>query len=262
MAASANPSSGAHSNASNGNNNSGNSKGGGGQENANGGGGLSATENSVVGPTQAALRHNPGLSVDWTPEEQSILEDLLVKYASETVVVRYAKIAQALRDKTVRDVALRCRWMSKKENGKRRKDDSSLSRKIKKKGKVTDSLPKSSQVANRSNGPTYVQSMIYFVSYANDKSLAFLQLEGVTRMRLYIGGAAGQLLEQSAHALDQISANFSACKLYLQNLVKHSVVIDLNDTPEIMKQMPPLPVKLNEELANSILPRASLPKKS
>ncbi|KAL0417946.1 UNVERIFIED_CONTAM: hypothetical protein Sradi_1208100 [Sesamum radiatum] len=80
MAASANPSSGAHSNASNGNNNSGNSKGGG-QENANGGGGLSATENSVVGPTQAALRHNPGLSVDWTPEEQSILEDLLVKSA-------------------------------------------------------------------------------------------------------------------------------------------------------------------------------------
>ncbi|KAL0460402.1 UNVERIFIED_CONTAM: hypothetical protein Slati_0667400 [Sesamum latifolium] len=200
MAASANPSSGAHSNASNGNNNSGNSKGGG-QENANGGGGgLSATENSVVGPTQAALRHNPGLSVDWTPEEQSILEDLLVKYASETVIVRYAKIAQALRDKTVRDVALRCRWMSKKENGKRRKDDSSSSRKSKdKKEKVTDSLPKSSHVANRSNGPTYVQSMM---SMDSDDGISYKD----------IGGAAGQLLEQSAHALDQISANFSACK--------------------------------------------------
>lgn len=35
-----------------------------------------------------------------------------------------------------------------------------------------------------------------------------------------------------------------------------------NDMPELMKQMPPLPVKLNEELVNSILPRTSLSKKS
>ncbi|KAH9606115.1 hypothetical protein KSS87_007257 [Heliosperma pusillum] len=31
----------------------------------------------------------------------------------------------------------------------------------------------------------------------------------------------------------------------------------MSDTPEIMKQMPPLPVKLNDELANTILPRLS-----
>jgi hypothetical protein len=30
-----------------------------------------------------------------------------------------------MKDKTVRDVALRCRWMTKKENGKRRKEDHS-----------------------------------------------------------------------------------------------------------------------------------------
>lgn len=35
------------------------------------------------------------------------------RYTSEEVnVVRYAKIAQALNNKTVRDVALRCRWMN------------------------------------------------------------------------------------------------------------------------------------------------------
>lgn len=76
MAASANPSAGGHSNISNGNNNNSN---GGGQENANGAGGLSATENSVGEPTQGALRHNPGISLDWTPEEQSTLEELLAK---------------------------------------------------------------------------------------------------------------------------------------------------------------------------------------
>ncbi|KAJ0111147.1 hypothetical protein Patl1_03195 [Pistacia atlantica] len=36
-----------------------------------------------------------------------------------------------------------------------------------------------------------------------------------------------------------------------------SILNDLNDLPEIMKQMPPLPVKVNDELANSILPRTS-----
>jgi len=36
----------------------------------------------------------------------------------------------------------------------------------------------------------------------------------------------------------------------------------LNDSPEVMKQMPPLPVKVNEELANSILPRTNLPPQS
>ncbi|EYU36866.1 hypothetical protein ABFS83_14G060900 [Erythranthe nasuta] len=248
MAASANPSSGGHSNTSNGKNNSSN---GGGQENGNGAGGLSATENSTVGDTQPGLRHNPGLSLDWTPEEQSTLEDLMAKFAAENPLVRYAQIAQELRDKTVRDVALRCRWMSKKETGKRRKDDNISSRKNKdKKEKVTDSLPKSSQAANRTNGPPYVQPML---SAESDDGISFKA----------IGGAAGQLLEQNAQALDQISANFSACKLHdninlfcqaRSNIL--SILNDSNDMPELMKQMPPLPVKLNEDLASTILPRA------
>lgn len=33
-----------------------------------------------------------------------------------------------------------------------------------------------------------------------------------------IGGAAGQLLEQNAQALDQISANFSACKVLVASI--------------------------------------------
>ncbi|KAH6765770.1 histone H2A deubiquitinase [Perilla frutescens var. hirtella] len=253
MAASTNPSAGGHSNITNGAN-TGNGNGGG-QEKANGG--VSVTENSAVEPTPRGLRHNPGISHDWTPEEQSMLEDLLAKYASDTTIARYAKIAQTLRDKTVRDVALRCRWMNKKENGKRRKDDNSSSRKNKdKKEKVADPLPKSSQVANRTNGPAYAQSMM---SMDSDDGIPFNA----------IGGAAGQLLEHNAQALDQISANFSACKIH-ENISLFcqtranilSILNDLSDMPEIMKQMPPLPVKLNEELANSILPQTPLPKKS
>lgn len=41
--------------------------------------------------------------------------DFLVKiyrFADEPSIMRYIKIAATLRDKTVRDVALRCRWMT------------------------------------------------------------------------------------------------------------------------------------------------------
>ncbi|XP_057789636.1 uncharacterized protein LOC131006504 isoform X1 [Salvia miltiorrhiza] len=242
MAASANPS-GVHRNGNN-NNNNGNSNGSV-PENTSGSG------VSLPGTAQTALRHNPGLSLDWTPEEQSTLEDLLTKYASETNIIRYAKIAQALKDKTVRDVALRCRWMNKKENGKRRKDDNNSRKSKDKKEKAIDSLPKSSQVANRSNGPPYVQPMLM----ESDDGISYKA----------IGGVTGQLLEQSANALDQISANFSAFKIHENidlfcqartNIL--SILNDFNDLPEIMKQMPPLPVKLNEDLANSILPRTSM----
>lgn len=36
----------------------------------------------------------------------------LYRYATEPSVFRYAKIAMKMKDKTVRDVALRCRWMT------------------------------------------------------------------------------------------------------------------------------------------------------
>ncbi|CAA0842419.1 Protein of unknown function (DUF3755 [Striga hermonthica] len=90
MAASANPSSGGHSNACNGSTNGGKSNGGG-RENGNGAGGVSA-DNPVAGPTQVALRHNPGLSLDWTHEEQSILEDLLAKSAPGSFLFQYHSV--------------------------------------------------------------------------------------------------------------------------------------------------------------------------
>ncbi|KAK9281038.1 hypothetical protein L1049_003930 [Liquidambar formosana] len=218
------------------------------------------TGNSVVensGQTQAALRHNPGLSVEWTADEQSILDDLLVKYSSESIIVRYAKIAMQLKDKTVRDVALRCRWMTKKENGKRRKEDHNSARRNKdKKEKITDSSAKSSSHLTRPSGPPFAPPMIHMDS---DDGISFKA----------IGGVTGQLLEQNAQVFDQISANLAALQIHeninlfcqtRDNILK--ILNNLNDTPEIMKQMPPLPVKINEDLANSMLPHSSIQIKS
>ncbi|CAN0858012.1 hypothetical protein LINGRAHAP2_LOCUS7037 [Linum grandiflorum] len=203
----------------------------------------------------AVLKHNPGISNDWTPEEQSILEDGLSKYASESNIIRYAKIAMQLQSKTVRDVALRCRWMTKKEFSKRRKEDN-LSRKSKdKKEKLTDASTKPSSFVARPNGPAYANTVVP-IDYDDGISCKA------------IGGLTGDLLEQNAQALSQITSNLSTMQIQeninllfrtRDNILK--IMNNLNDVPEVMKQMPPLPVKLNEELANAILPRTSIPMK-
>ncbi|XP_057965986.1 uncharacterized protein LOC131156372 [Malania oleifera] len=208
--------------------------------------------------TQAVLRHNPGLSSEWTPDEQSTLDELLLKHASDSIIVRYAKIALRLKDKTVRDVALRCRWMTKKENGKRRKEDHNSARKSKdRKERVMDpSAKSSSHLTPRPNGTPYAPPM---VPMDNDDGISYQA----------IGGATGQLLEQNSQIFNQISSNIAAFQIH-DNITLfcqardniHKILNDLNDMPEVMRQMPPLPVKLNDELANSILPRPSLQKKS
>ncbi|PPD87661.1 hypothetical protein GOBAR_DD15430 [Gossypium barbadense] len=290
--------------------------------------------------TQAALRHNPGISINWTPDEQSILEDLLAKYASDSTIVRYAKIAMRLKDKTVRDVALRCRWMTKKENGKRRKEDHISTRKSKDRRCIfrrkfnpydcfltettrlcvrrfaskflhtlldflivqvdkdivsqersTDSLAKSTSVLTaRPNGPSHVPPI---TQMDNDDGIPYKAFWGAT----------GELLDQNAQIFNQISANFSAFQIHdnidllceardniftiLNELCKQTKIHvkigvvkirkandpstsgseandakKLNELPEVMEQMPPLPDKINEEKANEILPPSSLQMKS
>ncbi|XP_068666894.1 uncharacterized protein [Aristolochia californica] len=221
---------------------------------ANNNNGNSGTAVDSSGPAQA-LKHNPGLSVEWSAEEQSILEDGLNKYALETTIVRYAKIAMQLHEKTVRDVALRCRWMNKKEIGKRRKDDNVRKNKEKKE-KVTDPSSKpSSHLVMRPNAPPYSMPM----PLMDDDEISYKA----------IGGPTGQLLDQNAQVFSQISANLANMQIHenislfcqtRDNIL--TILNDLNDMPGIMRQMPPLPVKVNEELANSILPRSSIPMQS
>ena len=58
--------------------------------------------------------------VQWTAQEQSVLEEGIKKYTTEqyTSLWRYIKIAAHLPSKGVRDVALRVRWMTRKEGGR------------------------------------------------------------------------------------------------------------------------------------------------
>jgi hypothetical protein len=64
------------------------------------------------GSVAAGVKQEAALVMDWSVEEQYVLENGLAKLKDEPKISKYVKIAATLPDKTVRDVALRCRWMT------------------------------------------------------------------------------------------------------------------------------------------------------
>lgn len=198
------------------------------------------------------FQHQQTISMDWTPEEQNVLEEGLAKYTTESNIIRYAKIAVQLKNKTVRDVALRCRWMTKKEISKRKKDDYNA-RKIKdrKEKAVADSLPRLSRLGIQS-GLSQVPGL---TSTCNDDGISYHVITGATR----------QLLQQNAWVFKKISTNLATHQIHeniglltqaRDNIFK--ILTNMNEMEPGMKKMAPLP-KLNEELANSILPPLAFP---
>ncbi|KAK8556130.1 hypothetical protein V6N13_070199 [Hibiscus sabdariffa] len=154
-----------------------------------------------------------------------------------------------LPNKTVRDVALRCRWTVKKESSKRRREEHNSGRKNK---------DKKERVAAPSANPTHFAGQSSISPYPTPM-IPMDYNDGISCRA--IGGVTGELLEQNAQALNQISANLASFQVQenigllaqtRDNLLK--IMNAMNDAPDIMKQMPQLPVKLNLELANTILP--------
>lgn len=211
----------------------------------------SITNNHDAQASQQSLKHDTGIVLDWSAEEQSILEDGLSKYNCEPTIKKYIKIAALLPEKTVRDVAFRCRWISKKENGKRRKaEEQNMAKKGKeKKDKPVDSTVKVGAQVSRSTMPVYTATTL---PIEND--------DGIPNEA--IGGPTGQLLEQNYQVIGQIKANLAAYKLqentdllarFRDNI--YAILSSIRDVPGIISQMPPLPVDLNNDLADTLLPK-------
>ncbi|XP_058090404.1 uncharacterized protein LOC131236897 [Magnolia sinica] len=203
--------------------------------------------------TVPGLKHDTGLAVDWSPEEQSILEDGLLRHANESSIMRYIKIASALQHKTVRDVALRCRWMTKKDNGKRRKpEDHYMGKKMKdRKEKLVDSSTKPNVPPSPQPSMPAYSFMLQHMNRNDLTSCGVPAVSGMTR----------HLLDENAQVFGQISANLGAFKIQdnidlfcrtRNNLI--AILNDMRDMPGIMSHMPPLQVSINEELASTILP--------
>ncbi|XP_076885286.1 uncharacterized protein LOC143534754 [Bidens hawaiensis] len=152
---------------------------------------------SVLGESGSGLKHDTGFAVEWSVEEQQKLEEGLSKFADEPSIMRYIKIAAAFRDKTVRDVALTCKWMARK---RKKHDDPHIGKKLKdKKDKLVESSSK--QI---SPVPTF--NVAPFSATLNNR----IQIDSVTFEAL--SGSIRNLLEQNNQVLGQISANMSLMK--------------------------------------------------
>ncbi|KAJ6983880.1 hypothetical protein NC653_026639 [Populus alba x Populus x berolinensis] len=166
-------------------------------------------------------------------------------HADEPTILRYIKIAAMLRDKTVRDVALRCRWMMRK---RRKAEDYNMGKMINnRKDKLVESSSKMNMAAALPQNMAAYPLMMHHMDQSEP-----LPFEGISGM--------ARLLDQNAQAFRQISANLSIFKLQdnidLLCHTRNNITAILNDMREMpgMSQMPPLPVSINEDLANSILP--------
>ncbi|KAL9416840.1 hypothetical protein AB3S75_039931 [Citrus x aurantiifolia] len=207
----------------------------------------SSTSLSVSIP---GLKHDAGLAVEWTVQEQYKLEQGLLNYADEPNIMKYIRIASTLQDKTVRDVAMRCRWMTRK---RRKAEEHYLGKKVNnRKDKLVElNLKTNIPLVMQQNNTAYPVTMQHM--YRNVPiSFEVLGISGTTR----------HLLEQNALAFSQIRANLSTFKdnIELFCCTRSNITATLNDmrcTPGIMSQMPPLPESVNEDLASSILPNAS-----
>uniref|UniRef100_A0A1D1YNM8 Histone H2A deubiquitinase MYSM1 n=1 Tax=Anthurium amnicola TaxID=1678845 RepID=A0A1D1YNM8_9ARAE len=197
------------------------------------------------------LKHDTGLAVDWSLEEQSLLEKGLVKYFDEPYIMKYIKIAATLQNKTVRDVALRCRWMINKENGKRHKQEEYYTGK-----KLKDRKEKQVEFSSRadvvSSQPPNIPACSFMMQHVNG-------INGISREVSSIDGATRLLLEENAQVLCQIENNLDALKLqdnidlffHTKNNI-NTILNRMSEMPGIMSQMPPLPVSTNEEVVDAI----------
>lgn len=201
------------------------------------------------------LKHDTGLAVDWSFEEIAILKAGLVKYANEPSVMKYIKIAAMLREKTVRDVALRCRWMNK-ENGKRRKmEDQCAGKKIRdRKEKMVDS---SSNTVIQQVSPESMAAYSLMMHQANHNNRFSCEVPA-------IDSVTWQLLDDNFRVFNQINANLATFKLqdnielFFRTRNNITAILNrMNETPGIMSQMPPLPVSINDDLVGTIFPSTS-----
>ncbi|CAH8355966.1 unnamed protein product [Eruca vesicaria subsp. sativa] len=208
----------------------------------------STSTTGLVFPANYGIKPEAALVMDWSLEEQYILENGLAKLKDEPKVSKYVKIAAALPDKTVRDVALRCRWMTRK---RRKREENGVGKNISNR-KVVDTSPELNMLANVPQ-----QNALYVMN--NMRHSTHMPFEGLS-------DAVMGRLQQNAQAFSQISYNLSAYKLqdninllYQARNNINAILTDMKEMPGIMSRMLPLPVAINDDLANRLFSSTTQP---
>ncbi|XP_047307784.1 uncharacterized protein LOC124911354 isoform X2 [Impatiens glandulifera] len=209
----------------------------------------SDSSGSLLLDSVPGLKHDTGLAADWSIDEQRKLLEGLEKYADEPSIMKYIKIAALLRDKTVRDVALRCRWLSRK---RRKQEEYNPGKKLMDKKDKLDPL-----MQTTFSSPLPRNTTAYSLLMKNREPIGHISFEALS-------GKTRHLLEENHQLLGQISSNLSTFELQgnialffhsMKNL--DSILNDMRNMPGLMSQMPPLGISVNEGLMSSILPSTS-----
>lgn len=202
-----------------------------------------------------SLKHDRGLAVDWTYEEQNMLNEGLIRYAGEGHIMKYIKIAALFPHKSARDVALRIRWLVKHGIAKRYKLEEHCAGK-----RIKERKEKMAQSYFSRNVNIIPPSNISCSPTMHHASI----MEKIPFEVSTLDVSTQQLMDETNQILGRIAINLDLLKLQENfDLFSHtrnnifSSLSCMSSMPGIMSKMPPLPISVNDELFCSIFPRTS-----
>ncbi|KAI0529228.1 hypothetical protein KFK09_001775 [Dendrobium nobile] len=199
------------------------------------------------------LKHDIRLAVDWTYEEQNMLNEGLIRFAGDGHIMKYIKIAALLPNKSARDVALRIRWLVKHEIAKRHKlEEHCAGKRIRER---KEKMMHSHLSRNVHIAPPNVNSFSPMACLADSNKM--VSIEAVTSW----DSLTQQLMDETNQILGRIANNLDLMKLndnidlfcHTRNNIL-SILSSMASMPGIMRQMPRLPISVNDELLCSIFP--------
>ena len=214
---------------------------------------------------QVAGADNTSWSDNWSAEEHRILVEELVRVpATLPPTERYVLIACKLPRKTARQVAQRAVWLARKDAGKRRKTGSEESA-PKRQRRETSSRAVSSAPRIASPQQMGMPSLGSHASVQLKSGGSLPAVGPITDANKLLGTAISRLLEANYVLLNQIKMNMDGFRVpenndllsrFRDNLL--SIIIHMDGMKGVMGKMPQLPVRINSELARSVLTKSPM----
>ena len=204
----------------------------------------------------AATQRWPGLSLDWTEEEQRSLESLMLRFTPERMdpVQRYVRIAAALPQKSIRDVALRIQWANQM---KRQRQEAHTGNGAHAHAHAhAHPHPHTHAHGRGMRGPGGVMAMQPNLGIVTPPLLPLMGDGSPT-----VDGPIAYLLDANMSILNQFRTNMASFKVHenTQLLVQFrdnilQVLHAMDSMGGVMASLPPLPVSMNVDMANEFLP--------
>ncbi|XP_042378515.1 uncharacterized protein LOC121971348 [Zingiber officinale] len=195
--------------------------------------------------------HVSGSPAYWLQEEIEILHIGLIKYSHLVGIRKYTMISFMLPKKTIRDVALRCQWITHKENGKRQKTkEFHTARKAK---DMQDKIGGAPSAANISRAPRLLSGnrmKIQDIIPSEAPSLERILDENDKVMDEIVKNINRGTLEENVNIFRYVKNNIS-----IVNDRISAMSSTLDKFPGSMRQMPTLQVFVNDELLASLIHR-------